>query len=337
MKKKLLSVAAALCAVALVAVIAADFVFNKNVSSDFIAMNTAVSLDITGMHCEESSEKIRSEITRLDSNVLSRTLSSSGIYAANNGNTQVSDELAALLTDIKETEKSSGGSFCAGLGAVSDLWAIGTDSARLPDKAEIDSAVRYAANWSISGNTVTVPDGVKLDMGAAGKGIACDYASDVLKQTKCSEAIVAVGGSIMLFSADDKQTFKVGIRDPLGQVNDYCAVLEAHPGFISTSGNYERYFEAADGTRYHHIFDPSTGYPAESGLLSVTVIADSGMLSDALSTACFVLGLQDSLPLLEKYSAEAIFITQDNKIITTFEDNSSLSITNEIFTFGEVK
>ncbi len=337
MKKKFLGIVSGLCAVLLIAVIVADFVFGKNTTTDFIAMNTTVSLNLTGIDCKNTSEDIRQEITRLDANVLSRTLISSGIYAVNSGSSTVNDELAQLLTDIKEIEKNSNGAFCAGLGALSDLWAIGTDSARRPEESEITAVLKGSDSWEISGNRISVPEGIELDMGAVGKGIACDYAAQKVKESKCSEAIVSVGGSIMLYSANNNQTFKVGIRNPYAQANDYCAVLETTACFISTSGNYERFFEDSDGKRYHHIFNPSTGYPAESELISVTIIADSGLISDALSTACFVLGTKKSLPLLEKYSAEAIFITQDNKIITTLEDNSCLNITDEIFTFGEVQ
>ncbi len=337
MKKKLLGIVTAVCAVLLVAVILADFIFGQNATNDFIAMNTTVSLNITGIGCKETAESIKKEIIRLDTNLLSRTIGSAEICTVNSGNTAVSDELAKLLADIKEIEKSSNGSFCSGLGTLSDLWAIGTDGARLPDESEITAALTGADSWKINGSEVTLPVGVKLDMGAVGKGIACDYAAQTVKESKCSEAIVSVGGSVMLYSSNGKQTFQVGIRNPYGQANEYCAILETAPCFISTSGNYERFFEGADGKRYHHIFNPSTGYPAESGLISVTVIADSGLVSDALSTACFVLGAEKSLPLLEKYSAEAIFITNDNKVITTFDNNSSLNITNEIFTLGEVK
>lgn len=337
MKKKLLAATAVLCAVALLAVIIADFLYSKNNSSNFISMNTTVSLDITGIKADEAAEKMQSEINRLDSELLSRTNSSSEIFAVNSGRNEVSDELAKLLTDIKAIEQNSGNTFCSALGSLTDLWGIGTESEKLPAKSEIDSAIIGAADWSIAGNNVNLPEGIKLDLGAVGKGIACDYAAGILTELKCSEAIVAVGGSVLLYTDDDSESFKVGIRNPLGQATDHCAIIETSADFVSTSGNYERFFEDENGNRYHHIFDPSTGYPAESGLISVTVIAPNGMLSDALSTACFVLGIEKSLPLLEKYSADAVFITEQNEIITTFDDNSVITITDDNFTLGEAK
>jgi len=346
MKKKLLSAVAIVCAVLLVTVIVADFFLNKNTSANFIAMNTTVSINITGFKCEKAAERIKSEIIRLDEKLLSRTNSKSEIYAVNSGKTEVSDELAKILTDLKQIEKDSSGAFCAGLGALSDLWGIGTDNARVPSQTEIDAAIKDADKWSIDGNTVYIPDGVKLDMGAVGKGIACDYADEILtdiilNDIDLNESIIAVGGSVKLnkFGSGPNVIFDVGIRDPLGEANEHCAVLKAVSGCISTSGNYERYFEDENGKRYHHIFDPKTGYPADSGLLSVTVDTQYGYVSDALSTACFVLGIEKSIPLLEKYNADAVFITTDKEIITTYgeDEDKFITITNNAYKLGELK
>ena len=109
----------------------------------------------------------------------------------------------------------------------------------------------------------------------------------------------------------------MGIRDPFSESSaESFASLTLPACCVSTSGSYERYFER-DGVRYHHILDPKTGYPAESGLVSVTVVCDDGFLSDALSTACFVLGYEKSLPLLEKYGARAVFVFNDKSVRVT--------------------
>ena len=108
--------------------------------------------------------------------------------------------------------------------------------------------------------------------------------------------------------------WSVAVRDPNGDGSLGSVTLAE--GFVSTSGSYEKYFEQ-DGVLYHHLLDPKTGYPAESGLVSVTVVAKSGVLSDALSTACFVLGREDGMKLLEEFDAEGIFIDSDNNITVT--------------------
>lgn len=344
MKKKAV-IAVVICVLLLSAAVVADYLFSRNETSTFLAMNTSVSTDITGLSAKKATDAIKAEILRLDENLLSRTNSKAEIYAVNSGKTEVSDELAKMLTDLKQIEKDSGGAFCLGLGALSDLWGIGTDNPKVPSQAEIDAALKNADKWSIEGNTVYLPEGVKLDMGAVGKGIACDYAQQAITDLDCKEALVSVGGSIMLYEPGPKASFNVGIRDPLGNANDYCAILNIAPTYVSTSGNYERFFEDENGKRYHHIFDPSTGYPADSGLLSVTVDAQYGYVSDALSTACFVLGIEKSLPLLEKYEATAVFITEDKEIITNYTTYGELSeyisefitVTNDEYTLGELK
>ena len=118
----------------------------------------------------------------------------------------------------------------------------------------------------------------------------------------------------MLFGQSKK--INVGIRNPRGEANDYMGILSLKDCCISTSGDYEKVL-TVNGKKYHHILNPKTGYPAESGLMSVTIVCDSGLLSDALSTACFVMGYEKSLPLLKEFDAEAVFITHDNYVFVT--------------------
>lgn len=342
MKKKGI-VFAAVAVVILAAVIVCDFLFNKTVSDTFLAMNTTVSAELTGVKSNDALTKIKEEILRLDEKLLSRTNENSEIYAVNNGKAEISDELVMLLTVLKEIENESGGAFCIGVAQLTELWGIGTENARVPDEAEIKAAIENCRNWTIDydNKTLHLPEGVRLDLGAVGKGIACDYAYNIVSDRNCKESVVAVGGSVLLDGKGQGPdvSFKVGIRDPLSEANEYCAVIETAPGCISTSGNYERFFEDENGNRYHHIFDPTTGYPADSGLLSVTVETQYGTISDALSTACFVLGIEKSLPLLERYNADAVFITEDKQIITTYGEfqNETITVTNDSYTLGEVK
>lgn len=339
MKKKLIAIAVTVCAVVLAVVIGADFLFSQETNEIFFSMNTTVNLNITGPKSKQIVQAIKNETSRIDSALLSRTYISSELYAVNNGKFQVSTELAELLVKLKQIENDSDGAFCIGLGVISDLWGVNTENPRVPTQAEIDAALKNTTKWSINGNTVYLPQGVRLDMGAVGKGYACDSIKEIISNSKHTKAVAAVGGSVLAYSSDPKETFKLGIRDPQGQATDYCAVLETTGTCVSTSGNYERFFEDENGNVYHHIFDPSTGYPAESGLASVTVISADGCVSDALSTACFVLGIEKSLPLLEKYNAEAVFITNNNEIITTLSDgdNAKLTISNNNYKLGELK
>ena len=166
---------------------------------------------------------------------------------------------------------------------------------------------------------VFLKDGVQIDLGAVGKGIGCDEARKMLEEADADAAVVSVGGSILTYGKKpDGKPWKIGIANPRNEDGEsYLGSLTIDGTCsISTSGDYEKYV-IEDGVRYHHILDQKTGYPAESGLISVTIVCDDGWLSDGLSTACFVLGYEDSLPLLETYQAEAVFVTEDKEVIVT--------------------
>lgn len=183
-------------------------------------------------------------------------------------------------------------------------------------------------------SSIYIEDQCTLDLGAVGKGIACDVAQNYLKRQKeVSGAVIAVGGSILLYgSKADGSNWNVAVQNPRGQDGEAMGVLSlSGTTNVSTSGDYEKYF-MQDGKRYHHILNPSTGYPADSGLISVTVVSDNGLLSDGLSTACFVLGKEKGQKLLESYGAEGIFIDQNKKVTVTKGLKDKFTILNEEYT-----
>ena len=186
-------------------------------------------------------------------------------------------------------------------------------------------------NTDESVSSIYIGDKCTLDLGAVGKGIACDVVQDYLKKQKeVGGAVIAVGGSILLYgSKADGSDWNVAVQNPRGQDGEAMGVLSlSGTTNVSTSGDYEKYF-MQDGKRYHHILDPSTGYPADSGLISVTIVSDSGLLSDGLSTACFVLGKEKGQKLLETCGAEGIFIDQNKKVTVTKGLKDKFTILNE--------
>lgn len=192
-----------------------------------------------------------------------------------------------------------------------------------------DTSQNTNTNESVS--SIYIGDKCTLDLGAVGKGIACDVVQDYLKKQKeVSGAVIAVGGSILLYgSKADGSDWNVAVQNPRGQDGEAMGVLSlSGTTNVSTSGDYEKYF-MQDGKRYHHILDPSTGYPADSGLISVTIVSDSGLLSDGLSTACFVLGKEKGEKLLETYGAEGVFIDQNKKVTVTKGLKDKFTILNE--------
>ena len=199
------------------------------------------------------------------------------------------------------------------VGGVSQLWSIGEEDERIPADEEIKAELLNVGYGKIrfGENSLSLSEGVKLDLGAVGKGAACDMVKAYLDMSDAEGAIVSVGGSILAWGDYNKagDKWQIAVAHPRNE-GEYLGILSVDEGFVSTSGDYERYFEK-DGRRYHHILDATTGYPAETDIISVTVVCDSGMLADALSTACFILGKDKSEPILEKYGASAIFVDKD--------------------------
>lgn len=305
----------ALAVVAAVAAAAIFFASSNEVKREFFAMNTFVSAKVKGFAARDAAGGISTLVRELDSKQLSRYTSGSEISRINSeAETVLSDEMRDYITELLEVGKMSGGKFDIALGAVSDLWSF-NDSPRVPSTDELSEALSRSGSdkLSLSGNTLTRADGCIIDLGSAGKGIALDKVKSYLSDKKISSAVVSVGGSVLLYG---KGSFNVGVRDPWGEAGRSVMTVKLGAGCVSTSGSYERCFEQG-GKRYHHILDPDTGLPVENGLVSVTVISDSGLLSDALSTACFVLGAEGGAKLAAKYGCEAIFITEDKKVICT--------------------
>lgn len=305
----------ALAVVAAVAAAAIFFASSNEVKREFFAMDTFVSAKVKGFAAKDAAGGISTLVRELDSKQLSRYTSGSEISRINSeAETVLSNEMRDYITELLEVGKMSGGKFDIALGAVSDLWSF-NDSPRVPSTDELTEALSRSGSdkLSLSGNTLTRADGCIIDLGSAGKGIALDKVKSYLSDKKISSAVVSVGGSVLLYG---KGSFNVGVRDPWGEAGRSVMTVKLGAGCVSTSGSYERCFEQG-GKRYHHILDPDTGLPVENGLVSVTVISDSGLLSDALSTACFVLGAEGGAKLAAKYGCEAIFITEDKKVICT--------------------
>lgn len=305
----------ALAVVAAVAAAAIFFASSNEVKREFFAMDTFVSAKVKGFAAKDAAGGISTLVRELDSKQLSRYTSGSEISRINSeAETVLGDEMRDYITELLEVGKMSGGKFDIALGAVSDLWSF-NDSPRVPSTDKLTEALSRSGSdkLSLSGNTLTRADGCIVDLGSAGKGIALDKVKSYLSDKKISSAVVSVGGSVLLYG---KGSFNVGVRDPWGEAGRSVMTVRLGAGCVSTSGSYERCFEQG-GKRYHHILDPGTGLPVENGLVSVTVISDSGLLSDALSTACFVLGAEGGAKLAAKYGCEAIFITEDKKVICT--------------------
>lgn len=330
--KKAIVAAVTVFAVVLAVFVFYDGVLNKTSEADFFSMNTYVSAKVTGYESDLCTSEIQKIVENLDTEVLSRTSVDSLVSALNkNGGGEINLQTAAYFSLLLDVCEKSGGAFDFTLGAVSDLWSFGSNP-KIPDDAALAEALSHSGyeKISLSGSTLSMQDkSAVLDFGASGKGIALDSIKAYLETRDIKSAVVSVGGSSLLFG--DKE-FTVGIRNPEGNAGSYIAKLHMGEGCVSSSGSYEQFFEE-NGRRYHHILNPETGYPVDNGLVGVTIVSESGLLSDALSTACFVLGIEKGSALAAEYGCTAIFVTQDKKIYVE-GDADIVEITDSTYSYG---
>lgn len=302
---------------------------------------------------EDITEEVLALIRKLETETLSKRVKESEISSINEEAGKgcavpLSPGMEAILSQCLEISRASGGAFDITIGEVAGLWDIDTWAAmdgcsamdgdtilnsgaaadalnnhptqyELPDKDELSKALTFTGyeKLTLENQSIRMPEGMSLDLGAVGKGIALDEILTLLQEREVSGAVISVGGSILTYGEKpDKSPWRVAIADPDDRTGSIGVLTLTGQWCISTSGDYERYVEV-DGIRYHHLIDPATGYPARSGLSSVTILTKSGFLSDALSTACFVLGEEKGMELAKQYAVEAIFVREDGSISMT--------------------
>lgn len=285
---------------------------------------------------------------------LSWRLDTSEVYRANatSGSGEgflLSRDLAELLESGMELSERSQGAFDMTLGSVTRLWNIDEWAAESnPEGFQIPSRETLAQALSACGYEklrleweerdegereegrgeeeqeenerekcrIFLPEGMQLDLGAVGKGLGMSELTSLLEgQSSITGAVISLGGSILTYgSKPDGSSWRVGITDPFDKSSNIGILSLEGQWCISTSGDYERYVEV-DGVRYHHILDPRTGAPAVSQVRGVTVVLKDGLLSDGLSTACFILGPQEGMALAAEYGAESLFILSNGEIV----------------------
>lgn len=261
---------------------------------ELMAMDTVMSLTVYGKPDQEARDILQraaGQIYELDA-LLSVTDEGSEIYRVNHsgGETvQLSEGTCKLLVEALELCRSTEGALDITIYPVVRTWGFTTGEYRVPEEAELDALLEKVDYTQVllDGERLTLPEGTELDLGAVTKGWTGDRMMETFAQAGVTSAIVELGGNVQaLGSKPDGSPWRVALQAPEG---GYAGALEIVDKAVITSGGYQRYFEQ-DGETYCHIIDPSTGYPAENGLASVTIVADQGLRGDGLSTALFVMG-----------------------------------------------
>ncbi len=302
MKKKVLIAAFLLLMCAFVFV---SF-FQREAKKDFFAMDTVISIKINGLGAKRSAEKIEKEIIRLHGEL---SVNGNGALAGYNRGEDPGEELSYLLSESERLRKETDGAFDAGIYPVTKLWGFTTGAFSVPDEEDVKRALSLK--------------GIQFDLGAIAKGYGADRVREILSEGEIKSATVTLGGTVLLYGNEE---MTVAIASPDGE--GYAGYIKAKNSVISTSGGYERYFEE-NGGKYSHIINPETGYPAKSGIISTTVISESGTKSDAFSTAVFVMGEEKAKELWKKERFGLVLITEDGRMIISEDIYPSVSGINE--------
>ncbi len=300
----------------------------KTVSRSDFLLDTFVSITLYGESDEQLLDQPFERIAALNSSLTAfETGSDLGLIKENAGikPVTVTADTYRIIEKSLGYSKNSGGYFDVTIGPLVDLWGIHSpETKEAPAQAAIDAA-KAKTNYT---KIILNPDdqsvylteaGMSVNLGAIAKGYIADEVMAVLKSEGVEHAIVNLGGNVLVMGGKaDNSDFGVGVEDPRNPGNGYLGVLSIKDGSVVTSGDYQRYFIDAAGNKYHHILDPFTGYPANSGLIQVTVVTKNSIDADSLSTTLFLLGLDEGLKKAEALpDVEAIFITTDNKIVVT--------------------
>lgn len=290
--------------------------FDTVIQIDIYESNDTKLLD----HCFEKCQTFEQTI--------SRTIETSEIYQINHaqGNpVKVSDVTLELIQKGIEYGDLTNGKFDITIAPLMDLWDFKNNTGNVPGETAIQEALSHVnyKNIVIDGNKVSLTDpNAAIDLGGIAKGYMADYLKDYLISEGIESALINLGGNILTIGTKpDGTPFNLGIQKPFDRQGTAITSVKTTDSSVVSSGVYERYFEV-DDTLYHHIIDTTTGYPCENGLLGVTIISKASVDGDALSTSCFVLGLEKGQKLIKSLDGvDAIFITEDYKLIDTRTEN----------------
>lgn len=321
-------------AVALLIAISSVTLAPKSHTETAFLLDTYISVTAYGKGAKAGAKQAVERVKELDEKLCAYK-ETSEVYQINhagaNTPTKVSPDCFYVIKEALFLSEETGGAFDITIKPVVDLWGFGTDAPHVPTQEELDKALTLVSYKDVlldeTAQTVTLQkDGMAIDLGGIAKGYCADEAAKVLKQAGINNGYLDFGGNVVtlgekplglwdrITSFSATRPFSIGIQDPREARGQTIGVITTDGGVCSvvTSGGYERFFEKS-GQAYHHILDPKTGKQPQNELLSVTVIGDSSLTCDALSTALFVLG-QDGVKNANGLCQEVQFVTAEGDV-----------------------
>lgn len=299
--------------------------------ASLFAMHTYMTFSAYGDQAESALQEATALVQELEA-LWSVADPDSEIYQINHRDTDtltISDETAEILAFALEMAAATQGALDPTIYPVLAAWGFTTENKQVPDQEEIDRLLQLVdyRNVHLTDHTLTLTPGVELDLGAVAKGYTADLLTQLLQDSGVTSAILNLGGNVQAIGTrPDGSDWRIGVQDPNG--DGYFGVLSVQDSAVVTSGGYENYFTDDAGNVYWHILDPSTGYPADSGLASVTIVSPTGRLGDALSTALFVMGPEAAIAYWREAGGfDMLLVTAEGEILLTqgLEDCFSLA------------
>lgn len=313
-------ITALLCAAALFITGCGNLPRQETLSYTDTLFDTAIHIQIfdpVGEDVLEGCKKLCQKYDRL----FAKNNENSDIYKINHSGgaaVEVSAETVEMIKKGLYYCELTNGLFDLSVGALTSLWDFKSGQPVIPPAEAILNGISHTDynNILVKDQTVRLLDPAgAIDVGAVAKGYIADRIKDYLKEKGVKHALINLGGNVLAVGTKtDGSKFNIGIQKPFDETGTPLTSVRIADQSVVTTGTYQRYFEL-DGQIYHHIIDPATGYPCDNDLDSVTIITDSSLTADALSTVCFLMGKERGLKFVNQLSnVDAIFITKDQTV-----------------------
>ena len=302
------------------------------------SMDTFMELKAFGSNRDAALKAAKEEIERLN-DLLSIGLEESEISRVNyNGSGAVSTDTARMIRGALDLYDETDGAFDLTVYPLMELWGFVSKEYHVPTEAELSETIKRVGADRVSledeSGTVTLGEGQAMDLGGIAKGYTSQRLMEIFMDYGVKSAIVSLGGNMQcLGTKPDGSPWRIGVKDPFNPDFGLSAIIQIVDKAVITSGGYERFFvDEETGITYRHIIDPATGYPAESGLSSVSIVTSDGMLGDGLSTALYIMGLEKASDFWREHreNFDAVLIDNDGKLYVTAGLEGAVTSENEL-------